>query len=316
VGSLQRILFATDLHGSESAFRKLVNAAVKYEIDTLVLGGDLTGKALVPIIAVNGHHEADLDGQTLVAHGESEVAEMERTIRLGGQYTFHSTPDEVEELRSDPRGIDEAFHRAQRESLQSWFDLAEERLAPRGVQAFVIAGNDDPFEIDDVLLTHDYVRSIDGGTAEIADGVWILGLGGSTPTPWRTPREYEEEDLAGRLLNVIEQLPDPHMSIWNVHVPPYASGLDVAPELKPDLSIRMQGGEPATAPVGSRAVRDAIAAHQPLAALHGHVHESRGFGHLGKTLIVNPGSDYTQGVLRAAYVVLKGQKVRVQLMAA
>jgi Icc-related predicted phosphoesterase len=311
-----RILFGTDLHGSEPAFRKLVNAAVKYDADVLMLGGDLTGKAIVPIIAVNGHHEADLSGRTVMVSTAAELAELEQTIRLGGQYVFRSTPDEVEALRSDPAKVEQLFHAAQRESLQSWFDLAEERLGPRGVRAYVIAGNDDPFEIDDVLLGHPFVASVDHRTTEIADGISVLGFGGSTPTPWNTPREYADDDVGARVRELAEQLPDPRASIWNIHVPPYGTGLDFAPEIGADLTMKMDAGQQRLIPVGSQAVRDAIVAYQPLVGLHGHVHESRGFAKLGSTVVVNPGSEYSEGVLRAAFIVVKRGKARVQFLSA
>ena len=62
--------------------------------------------------------------------------------------------------------------------------------------------------------------------------------------------------------------------------------------------------------VGSTAVRAAIERHQPLASLHGHVHESAGFRRIGKTLAVNPGSDYGTGALNGALLVLDGDKVK------
>jgi Icc-related predicted phosphoesterase len=316
LSQLLRILFGTDLHGSEPAFRKLVNAAVKYDADVLMLGGDLTGKAIVPIIAVDGHHEADLSGRTVVVSTSAELVELEQTIRLGGQYVFRSTPDEVEALRSDPAKVEQLFHAAQRESLQSWFDLAAERLGPRDVRAFVIAGNDDPFEIDDVLLGHPFVTSVDHRTTEIADGISVLGLGGSTPTPWNTPREYADDDVGARVRELAEQLPDPRASIWNIHVPPFGTGLDFAPEVGADLTMKVEAGQQRLIPVGSRAIRDAIVAYQPLVGLHGHVHESRGFAKLGSTVVVNPGSEYSEGVLRAAFVVVKRGKARVQFLSA
>jgi uncharacterized protein len=311
-----RIIFGTDLHGSESAFRKLVNAALKYDADVLMLGGDLTGKSIVPVIAVNGHHEADLLGRTVVARTSTELAELEKTIRLGGQYVFRSTPDEVDELRADPQRIEDLFHAVQRESLTSWFDLAAERLAGRGVRAYVIAGNDDPFEIDDVLLAHEYVTSVDGRTAEIEDGLTVLGFGGSTPTPWKTPREYPDEDVTARVRELAEELPDPRASVWNVHVPPYGTGLDFAPEVDENLQLKIEAGQQRMIPVGSRGLRDAIAEYQPMVSLHGHVHESRAFARLGATVVVNPGSEYSEGVIRAAFVVIKRGKARVQFLSA
>jgi Icc-related predicted phosphoesterase len=54
--------------------------------------------------------------------------------------------------------------------------------------------------------------------------------------------------------------------------------------------------------VGSTAVRSLIERHQPAVGLHGHVHECSAGEHLGRTLCVNPGSNYLMGTLRGAIV--------------
>jgi Icc-related predicted phosphoesterase len=58
------------------------------------------------------------------------------------------------------------------------------------------------------------------------------------------------------------------------------------------------------APVGSTAVREAIERQRPLLGLHGHVHESAGVEKIGRTVCINPGSDYGDGILRGAIVEL------------
>ena len=62
-------------------------------------------------------------------------------------------------------------------------------------------------------------------------------------------------------------------------------------------------------PVGSTAVRELIERIQPVLALHGHIHESRGVANIGKTVAINPGSSYTEGVLQGVIVTLSGDKV-------
>ena len=52
------------------------------------------------------------------------------------------------------------------------------------------------------------------------------------------------------------------------------------------------------------------------AGIHGHIHESRGTFKLGKTLCINPGSEYTEGILRGSLIELRGGKVRSQQLTA
>jgi Icc-related predicted phosphoesterase len=70
------------------------------------------------------------------------------------------------------------------------------------------------------------------------------------------------------------------------------------------------GGDVATGPVGSKAVRAAIERYQPLVSLHRHVHESRAASKLERTVCINPGSEYGDGNLRACLVNLKGNKLQ------
>ena len=290
-----RLLFTTDLHGSEAAFRKFVNAG------------------LVPVIKNGNGYVAEFNGSERRAETTLELEELERTIRLSGQYPFRTNLEEYEHLRAHPQEVDERFRQAMCASLSSWFDLAADRLSPLGVTMAVIAGNDDPFVIDEVLERHSYVQCVDGRVASV-DGVELVGFGGSNPTPWHSPREFSEDEIEERLRRTVEQVKDVSSSIWNVHVPPHGSGLDTAPEVDSNFSIVRVGGQPHNIFIGSVAVRKLIEEYQPGIGLHGHVHESRGIGRIGRSVIVNPGSEYTEGVLRAALVrrhPKKGYQVQV-----
>ena len=72
----------------------------------------------------------------------------------------------------------------------------------------------------------------------------------------------------------------------------------------------MRAGQVEIVPVGSRAVRRAIEAFQPLISLHGHIHESRGIQRIGRTIAINPGSEYTSGRIHGALIELRRDKVR------
>ena len=191
------------------------------------------------------------------------------------------------------------------EGVQRWMDLAADKLGGTGVRCFVCPGNDDEFEVDDVVLQAKGVELGEGRLIEI-EGFTMISSGWSNPTPWNTHREESEEKLAGRIDTMAAQVPDMSHAIFNLHCPPYRSGLDEAPAIDADLKL-MHGGR-ALRPVGSKAVRDAIDRYQPLLSLHGHIHESKGAVTLGKTLSINPGSAYEEGMLMAAIINLDAKK--------
>jgi uncharacterized protein len=96
---------------------------------------------------------------------------------------------------------------------------------------------------------------------------------------------------------------------YNAHVPPYDSGLDTAVELDEGFRPALKGGVPHEIPVGSTAVRAIIQTHQPVLAVHGHMHECRGDTRIGKTLVINPGSEYNTGRIHGAIVRFAGAEI-------
>src|SRR5207237_3500146 len=90
---------------------------------------------------------------------------------------------------------------------------------------------------------------------------------------------------------------------------PYGTELDEAPAIDSEFRVQHTGGQAQLASVGSTAVRDFVLERQPLLGLHGHVHESRGAVVLGRTLCLNPGSEYSEGVLAGALVTLADGRV-------
>lgn len=302
------LYYTSDIHGSERSFLKFLNAAKFYGVDTLILGGDLTGKVLVPIVEVDGHWEMSFLGRHEVLRSLEEVTEAEERIRFNGFYPYRCGPEELARLEADRDYADAVFRRLMRESVARWVRLAEERLRGTGVRCFVMPGNDDEFDIDDALAGSDVVVNPDGAIVEI-DGYQLLSLAWANPTPWNSPRELPEEELAARIERLAREL-DPSLPvIFNLHCPPYDSTLDSAPQLREDLSVVMVGGQPNMIPVGSRAVREAIERYQPVLSLHGHIHESRGAVRIGRTLCINPGSAYGEGVLHGALVRLEDDRV-------
>jgi Icc-related predicted phosphoesterase len=224
------------------------------------------------------------------------------------------TAQEVSWLQEHPEDLDARFADAMRESLQGWFDYAAERLEPEGIRMLAILGNDDPLEVDEVLHAHPYVECVDGEPVSIEGDIDVVGFSGSNRTPWNSPREFTEEEILTRLEASVSLLRDASRSIWNVHVPPYDTGLDTVAEVTEDLKLVMRGGQPHMVPVGSTAVRELLERYQPMLAVHGHVHECRAVGRVGSAVVVNPGSEYTEGVLRAAVISVERERVSAQLM--
>jgi Icc-related predicted phosphoesterase len=301
---MPKVFFATDLHGSETCWRKFLNAAKFYDCDTLICGGDMTGKAIVPIVEEDGHFSYTLAAEHQVVSA-SQVGDVEAQIRRKGYYPLQMTPKRLQELDDDADKRATTFREVMLDGVQRWMDLAAEKLAGSGVRCFVCPGNDDEFEVDDVVRKAKGVELGEGKLIEIS-GFTMISSGWSNPTPWNTHREESEEKLAERIDAMATQVNDPAHAIFNLHCPPYRSGLDEAPAIDADLKL-MHGGR-ALRPVGSKAVREAIDRYQPLLSLHGHIHESKGAVTLGKTLSINPGSSYEEGVLMAAVINLDAKK--------
>jgi len=305
------LFFATDIHGSERCFIKFINAAKFYQANVLILGGDITGKAMVPIVRQSGgaSYRATLLGQTVSLESEEAIAAFERRVRQAGAYPFRTTTEEVAAMEADRSLVDRLFTRLMVESVEGWCEIAEERLRGTGVRCFIQAGNDDEREIVEVLRQCSYVEMPEGRVVVIDDEHEMVSSGFANTTPWHAPRDIPDEELGSFIEAMAGQLRAPERAVFNIHVPPYATGLDIAPLLDDNLKPIVIGGEVAMGPVGSKAVHDAIEKYQPLISLHGHVHESRGVARIGRTTCINPGSEYGDGQLRAALVNLKGAKL-------
>jgi uncharacterized protein len=308
-GSRTRLFFATDVHGSEQCFRKWLNAAQAYRVDALILGGDVTGKMIVPIIGNGGGTwHAELHHERVEVESEDALAALRKQIRMMGRYDVVVTPEEDRALAEDPAALPAAFARVTRESLVRWAELAEERLSDAGVPAFMILGNDDEPQLADVLRSASYVRYAEDGICELPGGWQMLSFGPSTPTPWHTPRELPEEEMTKALHELAAKLEEPGRAVFNIHCPPADTHLDQVPKLDADLRPVVDASGVQMTAAGSTAVRELIEVLQPVVGLHGHVHESPGATRLGRTVCLNPGSDYQDGVLRGAIVEIDSEQ--------
>jgi uncharacterized protein len=304
-----RIFFATDIHGSDVCWRKFLNAGAFHKADVLIMGGDMTGKAMVPISVGSGSWRVTLQEQEHVMSSEDEVAAMEKRIQDRGYYPIRLSPDEFAAWDADPSLVDTRFKAEMLGQVERWMALADERLAGKSIRCIVSPANDDIFEIDPII---DAAKLVSLGESNLIDldGFSLVSTGWANPTPWNTFRELPEDELRSRIDGLVEKVPDRQRSIFNFHAPPFGSNLDNAPKIGEDM--RYVSGGQALIPVGSKAIREAILEYGPALSLHGHIHEGRGAVKLGRTLAVNPGSTYEDGVLQAAIVDLDEKKGEVK----
>ncbi|MGQ9459829.1 MAG: metallophosphoesterase family protein [Candidatus Bathyarchaeaceae archaeon] len=307
-----RLYFTTDIHGSEVCFKKFINAGAFYKADALILGGDITGKAVVPIIEKpDCTFHCKFLGESLKVNRGKELEDLMQKIRAIGYYPYPTNSSEAEELFQNQDKLDALFTELMKESVNRWLKIAEERLRGTGIQCFVSPGNDDSFSIDPILDGSPCVINPNEKIVAINSDLEMISLGNSNITPWKCPRDIPEEELFIKIDNLASQLKNPEKSIFNIHVPPCGSGIDSAPELDEELRPKLEpGGRFKMISVGSKAVYEAIMKYQPLLGLHGHIHESKGFAKIGRTLCLNPGSEYQEGILRGALIQLSNGKIK------
>ncbi len=305
------LYFATDLHGSEVCFRKFVAAAAFYGADLLVLGGDLTGKLVTPVVdRGDGSWAAELHGEPRT-FSTRELDALERQLADEGTYTRRMDRDEHADFQRSPDRVDALFEELMIERLVHWIELAHERLAGSGVRIITAPGNDDPYAVDDVIRERggDRVLLMEGEVTEIAPGHELLSTGWSNHTPWHTHREFDEPRIREHIDAMASRLAHPEAAIFNIHVPPHGTTLDTAPKLDADFAVQTSMGNPLTVAAGSTAVREAIEAYQPLASLHGHIHESGGSVRIGRTVAINAGSEYGEGILHGVLLTVGGGRL-------
>jgi uncharacterized protein len=310
-----RLFFATDLHGSERTYRKFINSGKFYGVDVIVMGGDIQGKLLIPIIKeANGHYRATLQGRVEHFSTEEELNGLKGRLDILGFYSQVMEEDQFQTLSADPKAVDKLFHELARRRLVTWVDLAEERLNGTGIKCFVTGGNDDEWDVLTAIKREGTksLFAVENEMVHVDDDHTMISVGLSTPTPWKTPREVSEEELGRMIEEMALKVPDMNKAIFNFHDPPKDSTLDTCPMLDwskdPPQQIQ-QGGQPVMYGAGSSSVRAAIEKYQPMLGLHGHIHESQSVAKIGRTTCVNPGSEYGEGILRGCLVTFADGKV-------
>ena len=308
-----RIFFSTDVHSSEVVFRKFIGTTKFYQVDMLVMGGDVTGKTVVPLVEEpDGTFHLNFQGQEFRNIPANSIVEYETRVMNAGLYPYRVSVGEYESLRSDEGKVTALFDRLMIERLNRWAKVAEENLTPLGVKCYWTGGNDDKQNILDRVESTEHFVNLDGKVLTLETGQEMVNLGWSNPTPWATPRECSEEELQDKLRSLTSQIKEPSSCIFNVHVPPFDSSLDIAAKLDTSFDPPKpytEGGQPIMIPVGSTAVRKSIEEVQPLLMLCGHIHETKNATKIKRTTCINPGSEYQAGVLRGVIVNIQKDKV-------
>ncbi len=287
---------------------KFVNSGKFYGADVLVLGGDITAKGFLALIQQpDGKYKTNFRGKELVVDPGKELEDLEKEIRFRGLYTYRTTPQELPTFDSEAKR-EELVLRLALEQVERWMRIVDERLEGSGIRLYLTAGNDDPFEIDPIIKKSRCAMDVEGKIIQLDEDHEMISTGYGNVTPWKCPRDISEEELAKKIDSMASQVKRMEDCIFNLHAPPYDTRLDDAPEL--DKELKPTYGASKLVPVGSTSVRAAIENYQPLLGLHGHIHESKGNCKIGRTLCLNPGSSYTDGILQGFLIEIDKKGIK------
>jgi len=313
---MTKIFYTSDIHGSERVFLKLINSIKIYNPDVVIVGGDLSGKRLVPIIEKEGVYETLFLGKHYIIQNKKELGRLIDKIRSIGYYPYVDREEEIVKISEDTSRLDLVFEEVISETLKRWINIIDEKLGKnKKLKFYIMPGNDDPYVVDDILNSSNFIINPDKKVIKIDDYHEMISLGVSNMTPWKCARDIEEDEIRNMIDKLAMKVSNMPNAIFNIHVPPYGTHIDLAPKLDKDLKpILTPGGGYEMDHVGSIAVKDAIEKYQPLLGLHGHVHEARGVDKIGRTICINPGSEYTEGVLRGALIIVDRDRVKDYLL--
>lgn len=304
-----RILYTTDLHGAEIVWRKSLSAAKMYKVDALIVGGDITGKMLIPIVNTGDGKYEYYFMKKVHNIDEDQLNRVIDEIYNMGYYPYVTDEEEYRELAENKDKLDRVFFKVMKDTLIRWLDLADERL-PENIQLIVTMGNDDRLELDDVIRNHPRAEYSEGRVIYIKDIYELFGCSWVNPTPWDSPREESEEELYERLNRYWENIKDPNRTVLEIHPPPYQSTIDEAPLLDENFNPVVRSGRVVKIPVGSKAVKRFIKEKQPLLVLSGHIHESPGSIKIGRTWVVNPGSEYSEAIFKGFLIDISDSEIK------
>ena len=307
---MTRMLFISDTHGSTPVFTKALGASAAYKAQVLVHGGDILGKYMIPFYKAADGYEAEILGVKELIRTPDEMKAAEAEVDRMGAYPLLTTREEWAELVADADKMNPVFKAACEKRLKIWVEMAEQKLKPLGIKAFLNIGNDDYQSVGSMIEGYSCVVYPNNKVLMLDEDHELLSLGNTNMTPWKCEGDVEEDQLLAMLEALASKLQAPHRAVFNLHCPPVDTKLDVAPQLDSELRpVYLPGGDPRMLHVGCKAVRTLIERVQPLVGLHGHIHESKSIDKIGKTQVFNPGSEYTTGLLNSVLLNLSPDKV-------
>ncbi len=282
-----KLMFVSDLHGSEIAYRKALNAAKMYNVDYLVIGGDITSKNIALIERNNDKYYFN--------GNEIDIKTVYEEARKYGYYIYTASKEEIQKIEESKEYYESIKKTLVEKQIDNWIKIEEEKLRDTNIKVFWSYGNDDPLYLDEIFSKYN-IR--DEGIFELEEGrtnsLYLVSYGYVNPTPFKSYREEPDSTIYIKGEDFLSKIDDPTRAILNFHAPPYNTKLDVA-------IINGKKREH----VGSRGVRDLIEKYKPLLGLHGHIIESPATDKIKNTVIVNPGSLAYEGNLKYSIIVIE-----------
>jgi Icc-related predicted phosphoesterase len=303
-----KFMFATDLHGSETCWRKFLNTAKIHDLDALVMSGDMTGKIMIPIVQrKDGKWDARLLDTDYVLE-DKDLPDFEKKCRMICYLPYRTTPEEVTKISESEKYREDLFEELEKKIVSYWLTLIPEKV-PKKCRVIISPGNDDKLGIDEVIKKCSDVTFGEQEVVSLDADHEVACCGWSNPTPFDSPRECSEEELERKLEGTVSKIKNMGTAVFCFHVPPFDSGIDTAPKVDENLKPVVVSGKVMEIPAGSTAVRKIITKYQPLLGLHGHIHESPGMYKIGRTECLNPGSEYSEGIFKGFLVEIDGEKI-------
>jgi hypothetical protein len=305
------LLYSSDLHGSEIVFKKTIDAAIFHKVDYVIIGGDISGKTLTPIVEqADCQYRSYFMGKMMLLSSKSELDDFIDNISNSGSYPLLFSEKSYREFQNKSDLRDKVFIMEMENRLRTWISFAKEKLAKNKIGLIIMCGNDDNWKLDEEISKSDYALNPDINTLILSNKIEVVGESGSNISPFKCPRDMEERVLNDRIRNKLKSVKNMESAIFVFHAPPFDSSLDNAIELDKDLKPVMIGGQVVIKPVGSKSVRKIIEEYQPLISLHGHIHESPGVIKIGNTMCMNAGSEYSNGIMRALVIAIEKRKLK------
>jgi len=313
--SLLKLFFVTDLHGSTVCFRKFINAVLwSKPPDFLILGGDISGKSVIPLIRQeDGQFTIPLNGE-LQSLSADEVVHFKTQAEDRGAYIYECSTEDWKHFTYSAVEQQRVAQALQERRLTEWLVYARERLSKTKTRLIVNCGNDDDFFLDEIIESFPPIIFPEGKAIALDADLTLLSVGYSNTTPWHCKRELTEPELRERIDLIVRRAPKSENCIFNFHCPPINTALDLAPKLDGKLRPSLGIDGVVMHHYGSVAVREAILKFNPLLSLHGHIHEQHVIEKLGVTVCVNPGTAYWTGSLQGVVATFDaGRLVGVHL---